>query len=184
MSPVTTVKTAGNVAMAASNMLSRANTLVNTGYGEDLQNDYTDMQSSSTDLGISYTNMQNDYTDKQNDYTNDPRSGYTDLGTSYSDSKNDYTTIKNSLVNVARKLTDPLAKLQKEYINKETGVLNKGGQKYLNRLHANNEEFRYEIINFVRDKKELDLEKILDGRCKTNTVNMDGNKYSTELYHV
>ena len=35
--PDTTVKTAGVVAMGASNMLNRASTLVNYGYGEDLQ---------------------------------------------------------------------------------------------------------------------------------------------------
>ena len=37
-----------------------------------------------------------------------------------------------------------------------------------------------EIINFVRDKKELDLELILDERCKTNTLNTLGNKYLAE----
>ena len=42
------------------------------------------------------------------------------------------------------------------------------------------EKFREEIINFVRDKKELDLELILDKRCKTNTLNTLGNKYLAE----
>ena len=48
-------------------------------------------------------------------------------------------------------------KLQGEYINKETGILNKEGRMYLNRLYGNKEKFREENINFVRDKKELDL---------------------------
>ena len=56
------------------------------------------------------------------------------------------------------------------------GILNRKGGKFLNRLYGNNEEFREEIINFVRDKKELDLEFILDKRCKTNTLNTLGNK--------
>ena len=100
----TAVKTAGHVAMAASNMLSRVGTLVNVGYGEDLQSDYTD----------------------------DPRSGYTDLGTNYTDSQNDCTILKNSLVNVTRKLTAPLEKIceavsliQEEKIDEERGTLNK-----------------------------------------------------------
>ena len=46
-----------------------------------------------------------------------------------------------------------IEKQQGEYINKETGVLNKVGRSYLYSLYGNNEEFREEIINFVRDKK-------------------------------
>ena len=49
---------------------------------------------------------------------------------------------------------------KEEYINDEDGTLNRRGQKYLNRLKENNEEFRDEIINFVRDKTELDLDMI------------------------
>ena len=60
------------------------------------------------------------------------------------------------------------------------GILNRKGGKFLTRLYGNNEEFRDEIINFVRDKKELDLELILDKRCKTNTLNTLGNKYLAE----
>ena len=73
-----------------------------------------------------------------------------------------------------------IEKLQEEYINKETGISNKQGRRYLNRLYENNEEFREEIINFVRDKTELDLEVILDRRYKTNTFNTTGKKYLTE----
>ena len=47
------------------------------------------------------------------------------------------------------------------------------------KLYINNEEFK-EIINLVKDKKELDLDLILDKRCKTNTLNTLGNKYSAE----
>ena len=59
-------------------------------------------------------------------------------------------------------------------------ILNRKGGKFLNRLYGNNEDFREEILNFVRDKKELDLELILDMRCKTNTLNTLGNKYLAE----
>ena len=51
------------------------------------------------------------------------------------------------------------------------GILNRKGGKFLTRLCGKNKEFREEIINFVRDKKELDIELILDMRCKTNTLN-------------
>ena len=57
------------------------------------------------------------------------------------------------------------------------GTLNRKGQKYLNGLYVNNEEFREEIVNFVRDKTELDLEVILDRRYKTNTLNNLGKEY-------
>ena len=106
MSPDTTIKTAGHVATSASNILNRASTFVNFGYGEEKQ-------------------------------------------------------------------------LQGEYINKGTGNLNKEGRRYLNRLYGNNEEFREEIIDFVRDKTELDLEVILDRRYKTITLNTTGKKYLT-----
>ena len=46
------------------------------------------------------------------------------------------------------------------------GILNRKGGNFLTRLNGNNEEFREEIINFVKDKKELDLEIILDKRYK------------------
>ena len=48
-----------------------------------------------------------------------------------------------------------IEKLLGEYINKETGILNKEGRRYLKRLYGNNEEFREEIINFVGDKKRI-----------------------------
>ena len=67
-----------------------------------------------------------------------------------------------------------------DFVNEEMGILNRKGGKFLFRLYGNNEEFREEIKNFVNDKKELDLELILDRRCKTNTLNTLGNKYLAE----
>ena len=153
--------------MSASNMLNRANTLVNVGYGEDLPSRFPDGET-----GIkSY--MGNDYTDSETWTKSYLQSDYTDLRTSYTD-------LKNILVNGARKLGTPLEKLQEEYINEEMGILNRKGGKFLTRLYGYNEEFREEIINFVKDQKELDLELILDKRCKTNTLNTLGNKYLAE----
>ena len=172
--PDSIIKTVGAVAMSASNILNRANTLVNVGYGEDLPSRFPDGET-----WIKYY-IGNDYTDLRSDYT--------DLGTSYTDSetwtksypRSGFTDLKNSLVNGARKLVTPLEKLQEENINEEMGILNRKGGKFLTRLYGNNEEFREEIINFVRNKRELDLELILDKRCKTDTLNTLGNKYLGE----
>ena len=115
---------AGTVAMGVITMLSRVNTLVNIGYGEELEVE--------------------------------TRSSYTDQGSSYTDQCNC------------------------DFANEEMGILNRKGGRFLNKLYINNEEFREEIINFVKDKKELDLDLILDKRCKTNTLNTLGNKYLAE----
>ena len=127
--PDMTVINAGLVAMGGSSMLSRASTLVNYGYGEDLQ----------SMLG----------NHEQNSFADD---------------------LRNSFANT-------IEKLQEEYIDEEMGTLNRKGQKYLNRLYGNNEEFREEMINFVRDKTELDLEVILNRRYKTDTLNTLGKEY-------
>ena len=67
-----------------------------------------------------------------------------------------------------------------DFINEEMGILNRKGGKFVNKLYINNEEFREEILNFDKDKKELDLDLILDKRCRTNTLNNLGNKYLAE----
>ena len=94
-------RNAWSVAMGASTILSRVNTLVNVGYGEELDNDL------------------------RSSLVNHEQSSFTDL--------------RNTI--------------QEEYINEETGILNRKGEKFLTRQYGNNEEFREEIINFVRDKK-------------------------------
>ena len=55
--PDSIIKTVGAVAMSATNMLNRANTLVNVGYREDLPSRYPD--------GETWTKsyLQSDYTD-------------------------------------------------------------------------------------------------------------------------
>ena len=134
----------GSVAMGASTMLSRVTTLVNVGYGEELDND----------LRSSLENHE------QSSLENHEQSSITNLR----------KTIQEEYIN----------QCSCDFVNEEMGILNRKGGKFPNRLYGNNEEFREEIINFVRDKKELDLELILDKRCKTNTLNTLGNKYLAE----
>ena len=69
---------------------------------------------------------------------------------------------------------------RRSYTHKYTGILNKEGRENLNSLYVNNEEFRNEIINYVKNKMQLNLEAILDKRCKTNILNTLGNKYLAE----
>ena len=162
-------------------MLNRANTLVNVGHGEDLpsrspftQSDYTDIQSNYTDTQHSIANTQSDYPDSETWAKSYLRSSLVNH------EQSSFTDRKNSLVNGARKFVIPLEKLQEEYINEEMRIWNRKGGKFLTRLYGNNEEFREEIIKFVRVEKELDLELILDKRCKTNTLNTLGKKYLAE----
>ena len=117
-------RNAGTIAMGASTMLSRVNTLVNVGYGEELEGE--------------------------------TRSSYIDQGSSFTDQCN------------------------YDFVNEEMIILNRKGEKFLNKLYINKEEFREEITNFVKDKKELDLDLILDKRCKTITLNTLGNNYLAE----
>ena len=118
--------------MGASTMLSRVNTLVNVGYGEELEGE--------------------------------TRSSYTDQ--------------ESSLVN--HDLCSCTDQCNRDFVNEEMGIFNRKGEKFLNKLYINNEVFREEIIIFVKVKKELDLDLILDKRCKTNTLNTLGNKYLAE----
>ena len=120
-------------------MLSRVNTLVNVGHGEELEGETrTKSDSSICEAG---SMIQEEYIDL--------RSSFTD-------------------------------QCNCDFVNEEIGILNRKGGKFLNKLYVNSEEFREEIINFVKDKKELDLELILDKRCKTNTLNTLGKKYLAE----
>ena len=129
-------RNAAGVAMGASIMLSRVNTLVNGGYGEELDND---------------------------------------LRSSFADSE---TWAKPNLRNTMQE--EYINQCNCDFVNEEMEILNRKGGKFLTRLYGNNEESREEIINFVRDKKDLDLELILDKRCKTKTLNALGNKYLAE----
>ena len=98
-------RNAGTVAMGASTMLSRVNTLVNVGYREELEGE--------------------------------TRSSYTDQG--------------SSLVN--HELCSYTDQCNYDFVNEQMGILNRKGGRFLNKLYINKEEFREEIINFVKDKK-------------------------------
>ena len=137
--------------MGASTMLRRADTLVNVGYGEELDNDLQ---------------------------TDEVRRKPSSFANSETWAK---PNLRSSLVNHEQSsFTDLRNTIQEEYINEEMGILNRKGGKFLTRLYGNNEEFREESISFVRNKKELDLELIFDKRCKTKTLNTLGNKYLAE----
>ena len=114
-------RNAGSVAMGASTMLSRVITLVNVGYGEELDNDLR------TD----------EVRGKPSSLVNHEQSSFTDLR----------KAIQEQYIN----------QCSCDLVNEEMGILNRKGGKFLTRLHGSNEEFREEIINFVRDKEELDL---------------------------
>ena len=144
--------------MGASTMLSRINTLVTVGYGEELGGETrTKSDSSICEAG---SMIQEEYIDQ---------------GSSYTDSETWSKTYKgSSLVNHEQSsFTD---QCNCDFVNEEMGILNRKAGKFLNKLYVNSEEFREEIINFVKDKKELDLDLILDKICKTNTLNTLGNK--------
>ena len=152
-------RNAGTIAMGASTMLSRVNTLVNVGYGEELE-------------GETRTKS-------------DPRSGYTN-GETRNTIQEEYIDQGSSLVNHEQSSLENheqssyTDQCNCDFVNEEMGILNRKGGRFLNKLYINNEEFREEIINFVKDKKELDLDLMLDKRCKSNTLNALGNKYLTE----
>ena len=62
-----------------------------------------------------------------------------------------------------------LKKIRDEYTNDE-GILNRRGREYLCELYKDKEEFRNEIVDFVKDKSELEIEVIIDNRCKTTNI--------------
>ena len=98
---------------------------------------------------------------------------------SYTDSETWSKTYQGSSL-VYHELCSYTDQCNYDFVNEEMGILNRKGGRFLNKLYINKEEFREEIINFVKDKKELDLDLILDKRCKTNTLNTLGNKYLAE----
>ena len=99
------------------------------------------------------------------------------VATSASNILNRASTLVNFVCGEEEQRKQFIKKLPREYIKKQTGILNKEGRRDLNTLYGNNEEFRDELKIFVRDKTELDLEVILDRRYKTNTLNTTGKKY-------
>ena len=153
-------RNAGSVAMGASTMLSRVNTLVNVGYGEELDNDLRTDSVCGYPTGEVRGKPSSLVNHEQSSLENHEQSSFTNLR----------NTIQEEYIN----------QCSCDFVNEEMGILNRKGGKFLTRLYGNNEEFREDVINFVRDKKEIDLELILDKRCKTNTLNTLGNKYLAE----
>ena len=160
-------RNAGSVAMGASTMLSRVNTLVNVGYGEELENDLR------TDSVCGYPT--DEVRGKPSSLVNHEQNSLEKGKPCYTNhEQSSFTNLRNT------KQDEYINQCSSDFVNEEMGIWNRKGGKFLTRLYGNNEEFREEIINFVRDKKELDLELVLDKRWKTNTLNTLGNKYLAE----
>ena len=166
MSPDITVRNAGHVATAASTMLNRTSTLLNYGFGRNQDQD-----------------PRSGYTDQDQDLEHERE--YTDQRSCYTDGE----TSAKQLGNQDRRSFHRWSKTHQRssytyqgscFADKYTGILNKEGRENLNSLYLNNEEFRNEIINYVKSKMQLNLEAILDQRCKTNILNTLGNKYLAE----
>ena len=119
-------RNARSVAMGASTMLSRVNTLVNVGYGEELDNDLRSSLENHEEIS----------------FTNGETWPKPNLRSSFSDLRN---TIQEEYIN----------QCSCDFVNEEMRILNRKGAKFLTRLYGNNEEFREEIIYFVRDKKRI-----------------------------
>ena len=66
--------------------------------------------------------------------------------------------------------------ISSEYMNEQTGTLNKKCLDDLYDLYKNNPKIRDEIINFVRGKAGLSNEKILDKIFEYNTLNKFGKE--------
>ena len=154
-------RNAGIVAMGASTMLSRVNTLVNVGYGEELVNDLR------TGSVCGYPT--NEVRGQPSGHTKGETWAKPNLGSSLEKhEQSSFTNLRNTIQE------EYINQCSCDFVNEEMGILNRKGGKFLTRIYGSNEEFRAEIINFVRDKKELDLELNLDKRCKTNTLNTLG----------
>ena len=92
--PDSIIKTVGAVAMSASNMLNRTNTLVNAGYGEDLPSRFPDGKTwAKPNLRSSFANMGNAYTDLRSSFANGDAWTKSYLGTSYTNTQSDYTDL-------------------------------------------------------------------------------------------
>ena len=87
-------------------------------------------------------------------------SSFTDIGSSFENhEQSSFTNLRNTIQE------EYINQCSCDFVNEETGILNRKGGKFLTRLYGNNEKFREEIKNFVRDKKELDLVNVYT-RCK------------------
>ena len=118
--------------MGASTMLSRVNALVNVGYGEELDNDLR--SSLENHKQSSLENQEQSSLEKGKPcYTNHEQNSFTDLRTAIQEEYKKQCSC--------------------DFVNEEMGILNRKGGKFSSKLYGNNEDFREEIINFDRDKK-------------------------------
>ena len=107
--PASISRNAGTVAMGASTMLNRVNTLVNVGYGEELEVKTRTKSDSSICEAVSM--IQEEYKDRGSSYTDSETLSKTYQGSSYTDQCNC------------------------DFVNEEVGNLNRKGGKFLNKLY-------------------------------------------------
>ena len=124
---------AGSVAMGASTMLSRVNTLVNVGYGEELDNDLRTDEVRGKPSSLVNHEQSSLVNHEQSSLENHEQSSLTDLR----------KAIQEEYIN----------QCSCDFVNEEMGILNRKGGKFLTRIYGNNEDVREEIINFVRELK-------------------------------
>ena len=74
--------------------------------------------------------------------------------------------------------------IQEEYIDEETKILNRKGMTVLIDLYKNNKKFKDEVIDFIRDKTELGVDKILDKGFKYNSLDNLGRENPKECVHA
>ena len=72
----------------------------------------------------------------------------------------------SSILNRTNNLINYVYGTPSDYMNQETGTLNKKVLDGLNDIYKNNQKFRDELINFVGGKAGLSNEKIFDKRFK------------------
>ena len=70
------------------------------------------------------------------------------------ETRSSYTDSRNTICEAGSLIQEEyIDQCNCDFVNEEMGILNRKGGKLLNKLYINNEEFREEIINFVKDKK-------------------------------
>ena len=69
------------------------------------------------------------------------------------------------------------------FVEDETKTLNRKGITVLSDLYKNNQKFKDEIIDFIRDKTELSVDQILDKRFKYKSLNNLGRANLKECVH-
>ena len=116
-------RNAGSVAMGASTMLSRVNTLVNVGYGEELDKDLR------TDSVCGYPT--DEVRGKPRAYTNGETWAKPNLGSGLENhEQSSFTNLQNTIQK------EYINQCSCDFVNEEMGILNRKGGKFITRLYG------------------------------------------------